>query len=139
MPPLALRAPLKPIGLFVRRAPGVNEGRALIPAEETPRRDKGVQRARTRWSRDGRPLPDQRPLGRLYNTSPRGISSAYPCGAQGGATMGQIEIHPLTPDRWADFEKLFGPRGAYAGCWCMWPRMRSKDFANKEARKTRPR
>jgi len=46
--------------------------------------------------------------------------------------MGQIEIHPLTPDRWADFEKLFGPRGAYAGCWCMWPRLRSKGFANKK-------
>jgi GNAT superfamily N-acetyltransferase len=42
--------------------------------------------------------------------------------------MREVEIRPLTADRWGDFEKLFGPRGAYAGCWCMWPRLRSKDF-----------
>lgn len=29
-------------------------------------------------------------------------------------------IHPLTPERWADFEQLFGVRGACAGCWCMY-------------------
>jgi len=29
------------------------------------------------------------------------------------------KIHPLTSDRWADFQKLFGERGACAGCWCM--------------------
>ena len=23
-----------------------------------------------------------------------------------------MEIHPLTPERWSDFEELFGPRGA---------------------------
>lgn len=26
---------------------------------------------------------------------------------------------PLTPANFADFEKLFGPRGACGGCWCM--------------------
>lgn len=31
----------------------------------------------------------------------------------------KAEFHPLTPDRWADFETLFGPRGACGGCWCM--------------------
>jgi len=31
----------------------------------------------------------------------------------------KTKIHPLTPDRWADFQKLFGARGACAGCWCM--------------------
>ena len=46
--------------------------------------------------------------------------------------MGNVEIHPLTADRWADFERLFGPRGAYAGCWCMWPRLRSRDFAKRK-------
>jgi GNAT superfamily N-acetyltransferase len=34
-----------------------------------------------------------------------------------------LEIHPLTPDRWDDFAALFGPRGACAGCWCMFPRL----------------
>jgi len=28
------------------------------------------------------------------------------------AEPGAYQIHPLTPDRWADFETLFGPRGA---------------------------
>lgn len=36
------------------------------------------------------------------------------------------EIHPLTPERWADFEKLFGARGACAGCWCMYWRLPRK-------------
>src|SRR3990172_11685322 len=73
--------------------------------------------------------------------APRVISSAYRERAILEAAMGNVEIHPLTADRWADFERLFGPRGAYAGCWCMWPRLRSRDFAkrkgpeNKEAMK----
>ena len=32
-------------------------------------------------------------------------------------------IHPLTASRWADFAKLFGQKGACAGCWCMWWRL----------------
>lgn len=34
----------------------------------------------------------------------------------------KVTIQPLTPDRWGDLESLFGPRGACAGCWCMFPR-----------------
>jgi GNAT superfamily N-acetyltransferase len=30
------------------------------------------------------------------------------------------QVHPLTPDRWADLEALFGEQGAAYGCWCMW-------------------
>ncbi len=30
------------------------------------------------------------------------------------------QFHLLTPDRWDDFEKLFGKGGAFAGCWCQW-------------------
>ena len=37
-----------------------------------------------------------------------------------------LEFHPLTPDRWADLEALFRPRGAVGGCWCMWWRYRIK-------------
>ncbi len=29
------------------------------------------------------------------------------------------EVYPVTADRWPDLEALFGPKGAYAGCWCM--------------------
>jgi len=36
----------------------------------------------------------------------------------------------LTPARWEDVETLFGPRGACAGCWCMfWRLERGERFA----------
>jgi GNAT superfamily N-acetyltransferase len=40
-----------------------------------------------------------------------------------------LEIHPLTEDRFGDLEKLFGPAGACAGCWCMYFRVTSKDWS----------
>ena len=39
-----------------------------------------------------------------------------------------LSIKPLTPPLWPDFEKLFGPRGAYGGCWCMWWRLTRSEF-----------
>lgn len=39
-----------------------------------------------------------------------------------------VEVHPVTPARWADLEALFGPRGAVGGCWCMYWRLRAKDY-----------
>ncbi len=56
--------------------------------------------------------------------------------------MSETEFHPLTPDRWDDFEQLFGPRGACAGCWCMFWKLTRKDFeamqgeTNRQAQKT---
>jgi len=44
----------------------------------------------------------------------------------------RLEVHPLTPDRWADFEKLFGQRGACGGCWCMWWRLRRSQFEKQK-------
>lgn len=32
--------------------------------------------------------------------------------------MDVLSAQPLTPDRWDDFERLFGPSGACYGCWC---------------------
>jgi hypothetical protein len=43
-----------------------------------------------------------------------------------------MEFHPLTPERWDDFEKLFGPKGAYAGCWCMWWRSTRAEFQSRQ-------
>jgi GNAT superfamily N-acetyltransferase len=37
--------------------------------------------------------------------------------------MPKFSFQPLTPERWPDVEGLFGPRGACAGCWCMWWRL----------------
>ena len=39
-----------------------------------------------------------------------------------------IEIAPVTAERWPDLERLFGPNGAYSGCWCMWNRQTNKEF-----------
>ena len=53
--------------------------------------------------------------------------------------MKGLEIHPLTPERWPDFVKLFGKNGACAGCWCMWWRIpraqweRQRGTGNKRA------
>ncbi len=40
----------------------------------------------------------------------------------------RLEFHPATAGRWSDLAKLFGPRGACAGCWCMWPRLARAEF-----------
>ncbi len=37
-------------------------------------------------------------------------------------------VHPVTPDRWGDLERLFGPNGANSGCWCMWNRQTNQEF-----------
>jgi GNAT superfamily N-acetyltransferase len=53
--------------------------------------------------------------------------------------MPTLTIHPLTPDRWPDFVRLFGDRGVGGGCWCMGWRlpkqqyMRQKGDRNKQA------
>jgi GNAT superfamily N-acetyltransferase len=47
----------------------------------------------------------------------------------GNLAKREVEIHPLTAERWADFERLFGPRGASGGCWCMFWRLRSSEDA----------
>jgi hypothetical protein len=40
----------------------------------------------------------------------------------------ELDFHPVSPDRWDDFETLFSLRGAMAGCWCMWWRIKRKDW-----------
>jgi GNAT superfamily N-acetyltransferase len=39
-----------------------------------------------------------------------------------------LEIHPLTPDRWDDLAILFDRPGDPKGCWCMYYRVRGRDF-----------
>ena len=46
--------------------------------------------------------------------------------------MRKFEFHPLTPDRWPDLERLFGPRGACGGCWCMWWRLARSEFTKRK-------
>jgi len=59
--------------------------------------------------------------------------------------MDQIKIKskysffPVTIERWKDFEELFGEKGACAGCWCMYWRLKQsvldaqKGNSNKRA------
>ena len=48
-----------------------------------------------------------------------------------------IEYKPLTPERWVDFETLFGPRGAIGGCWCMWWRQSRSEFEKQKGEPNR--
>jgi GNAT superfamily N-acetyltransferase len=43
-----------------------------------------------------------------------------------------LECQPLTSERWSDFEMLFGERGAYGGCWCMWWRCSRREFEQQQ-------
>lgn len=52
-------------------------------------------------------------------------------------SAGEIEIAPLTLQRWADFETLFGVRGACAGCWCMFWRLKRSEFSSLAGEGTR--
>jgi GNAT superfamily N-acetyltransferase len=40
----------------------------------------------------------------------------------------QLAFAPLSPERWPDLERLFGPRGACGGCWCMFWRVKRSEF-----------
>jgi GNAT superfamily N-acetyltransferase len=53
-------------------------------------------------------------------------------------TTHQIEVSPATAERWNELESLFGVRGASEDCWCMFWRLRRKDFnqLNGEERKS---
>ncbi|OGO26981.1 MAG: hypothetical protein A2Z16_09695 [Chloroflexi bacterium RBG_16_54_18] len=39
-----------------------------------------------------------------------------------------LQVYPVTPDRWADLETLFGPRGACGGCWCIYWRQTRAEY-----------
>jgi GNAT superfamily N-acetyltransferase len=44
----------------------------------------------------------------------------------------KLTFKPVALDRWADFEALFGKRGACGGCWCMWWRIKRSDFERRK-------
>ena len=43
-----------------------------------------------------------------------------------------LRFSPVTKRRWADFETLFGERGACGGCWCMFWRLTRKEFESQK-------
>ena len=40
-----------------------------------------------------------------------------------------LSFHPLTQKLWRDFELLFGAHGACGGCWCMFWKLRGKEYS----------
>ena len=55
------------------------------------------------------------------------------------AASNTLVCQSLTAGRWADLVKLFGPRGACAGCWCMWFRLPRAEFDRLRGDGTRRR
>ena len=70
---------------------------------------------------------DQR-LARESDAVPDGAEIALLPPVSGGAPALTLRVRPATAERWDDVERLFGPRGACAGCWCMYPRLRGADY-----------
>jgi GNAT superfamily N-acetyltransferase len=58
----------------------------------------------------------------------RGPSKPRLPGRRAKATGAPFTFRPLTLDLWADLERLFGPRGACAGCWCTFFRFRKAEW-----------
>jgi GNAT superfamily N-acetyltransferase len=65
--------------------------------------------------------------------SPRAPATARRA-RRAGTRPARLVFRPLTPSRWQDLVRLFGPRGASGGCWCMyWRRKRSEYVRGKGA------
>jgi GNAT superfamily N-acetyltransferase len=58
----------------------------------------------------------------------RARSAPRATGATRSPAAPRVTFAPLTIERWADFERLFGPRGGCAGCWCMYPFTRGREM-----------
>lgn len=48
-----------------------------------------------------------------------------------------IKVRPLTSKNWRDLETLFGPKGACAGCWCMYWRLKRSVWDKQKGEKNR--
>lgn len=49
----------------------------------------------------------------------------------------ELSFKPLKRNLWTDFEELFGPNGACAGCWCMFWKLRGKAYEEVRGYETR--
>jgi len=45
---------------------------------------------------------------------------------------GEYSFRHLTAARWGDLERLFGERGACAGCWCMYWRLSQSEYEKRK-------
>ncbi len=49
----------------------------------------------------------------------------------------ELSFKPLKRNLWTEFEDLFGPNGACAGCWCMFWKLRGKAYEEARGWETR--
>lgn len=49
----------------------------------------------------------------------------------------ELSFKPLKRNLWTDLEELFGPNGACAGCWCMYWKLRGKEYEEARGFETR--
>jgi GNAT superfamily N-acetyltransferase len=49
----------------------------------------------------------------------------------------ELSFHLLQRNLWTDLEELFGARGACAGCWCMYWKLRGKEYDEARGYETR--
>ncbi len=49
----------------------------------------------------------------------------------------ELSFKPIKRNLWTDFEELFGPNGACGGCWCMYWKLRGKDYEEARGFETR--
>jgi len=49
----------------------------------------------------------------------------------------ELSFKPLKQNLWTDLEELFGPRGACAGCWCMYWKLRGTAYDEVRGYETR--
>lgn len=43
-----------------------------------------------------------------------------------------FSVTPATIDNFADLEELFGSKGGWSGCWCMWNRQTNAEFEQEK-------
>jgi GNAT superfamily N-acetyltransferase len=48
-----------------------------------------------------------------------------------------LSFKPIKRDLWNDLEELFGPNGACAGCWCMFWKLRGKEYEESKGLENR--
>lgn len=49
----------------------------------------------------------------------------------------ELSIKPIKRNLWTDFEELFGPNGACGGCWCMFWKLRGREYEEARGLETR--
>jgi GNAT superfamily N-acetyltransferase len=49
----------------------------------------------------------------------------------------ELSFKPIKRNLWTDLEELFGPNGACAGCWCMYWKLRGKEYLEAKGFETR--